>query len=306
MTVEMKLFNKNASTIICLSKLFLRMDEQERVPTFEELSNEFSVARGTIQNSMKVLQDEKAIEILSRGRKGTYLIHKDTSKLIRMADIRSFLGAMSLPYSRTYEGLATGLIHSLVNKYQIPVGMSYMRDAMERIDELLSGRVDFVIVSKLSAGIAIQNGKPIEIVKDFGPKSYLSYHVIVFGNPLKRQIEDGMIIGLAKNADSQNQRTRRMCEGKNVTFVEVDYDQMLSKIKQNEIHATVWNRDEINDALIQINMVPIYSDEESTEAVLAVDQRRPELVKLFEELVDVKQVREIQHQVIEGQISPKY
>ena len=142
MTGEMKLFNKNASTIICLSKLFLRMDEGEKVPTFEELSNEFSVARGTIQNSLKVLQDEGAIEILPRGRKGTYLIRKDIAKLIRLADIRSFLGAMSLPYSRTYEGLATGLIHTLVNEYQIPVNMSYMRDAAERIDEMLSGRVD--------------------------------------------------------------------------------------------------------------------------------------------------------------------
>lgn len=306
MTGAMKLFNKNASTIICLSKLFLQMDEGEKIPTFETLSNEMAVARGTIQNSLKVLQDEGAISVLPRGRKGTYLLHKDIAKLIHLADIRSFLGAMSLPYSRTYEGLATGLIHSLVNQYQIPVNMSYMRDAMERIDELLAGRVDFVIVSKRSASIAIQNGKAIQIVKDFGPRSYLSYHVIVFGNPLKREIEDGMIVGLAKNAESQNQRTRKMCEGKQVTFVEVDYDQMLSKVKRNEIHATVWNRDEINDALIQVNMVPIFSDEESTEAVLAVDQKRQELVKLFEELVDVSKVTEIQHLVIEGKMSPKY
>ena len=77
-------------------------------------------------------------------------------------------------------------------------------------------------------------------------------------------------------------------------------------IKRNEIHATVWNRDEINDALIQINMVPIYSDEESTEAVLVVDKNRSELVKLFDELVDVKQVTSIQRQVMEGKMPPKY
>jgi len=306
MSHEMKLFNKNASTIISLSKLFLRMDEGERVPTFEALSNELKVARGTIQNSMKVLQDECAVEILSRGRIGSCLVKKDVEKLIHLADIRSFLGAMSLPYSRTYEGLATGLIHSLNNKYKIPVNMSYMRDAAERIDELLQGRYDFVIVSKLSASIAKKRGKSIEIVKDFGPKSYLSYHVLLFGNSQKTAIEDGMIVGLARNAESQNQRTKKACEGKKVSFVEVDYDQMLPMIKRNEIHATVWNRDEINDALIQINMVPIYSDEESTEAVLVVDKNRPELVKLFDELVDVKQVTSIQRQVMEGKMPPKY
>lgn len=306
MSHEMKLFNKNASTIISLSKLFLRMDEGERVPTFEALSNELKVARGTIQNSMKVLQDECAVEILSRGRIGSCLVKKDVEKLIHLADIRSFLGAMSLPYSRTYEGLATGLIHSLNNKYKIPVNMSYMRDAAERIDELLQGRYDFVIVSKLSASIAKKRGKSIEIVKDFGPKSYLSYHVLLFGNSQKTAIEDGMIVGLARNAESQNQRTKKACEGKKVSFVEVDYDQMLPMIKRNEIHATVWNRDEINDALIQINMVPIYSDEESTEAVLVVDKNRSELVKLFDELVDVKQVTSIQRQVMEGKMPPKY
>ena len=306
MSHEMKLFNKNASTIICLSKLFLRMDEGEKVPTFEKLSNEFGVARGTIQNSMKVLQDEKAVEILPRGRKGTYLVRKDVEKLIRMADFRSFLGAMSLPYSKTYEGLATGLVHSFVNEYHIPVNMSYMRDATERIDEMMAGRYDFVVVSKLSAGIAQKKGIEIEVVKDFGPRSYLSYHVLLFGNPLKREIEDGMIVGLAKNADSQNERCRKACEGKQVVFVEVDYNQMLPMIKRNEIQATVWNRDEINDALIQVNMVPIYSEEESTEAVLVVDRNRPELIKLFEKLVDTKLVTEIQHKVMEGKMPPKY
>lgn len=306
MSREMVLFNKNTSTIISLSKLFLRMSEGERVPTFEELSNEFGVARGTIQNSMKTLQENEAIVIIPRGRKGTYLVKKDIKKLIQMADIRSFLGAMSLPYSKTYEGLATGLIASFNNKYHIPVNMSYMRDAAERVDEMLKGRVDFVIVSRLSAEHAIKKGKPVEIVKDFGPKSYLSYHVLVFSNASMTEIQDGMIVGLAKNAATQNHWTKKACEGKQVNYVEADYDQLLSLVKKGEIHATVWNCDEINDALMQMNMVPIYSEEESTEAVLVVDKNRPELVKLFEELVDVKQVTKIQGQVIRKEISPKY
>ena len=144
--MEIKLFNKNSSTIIALSKLFLSMEIQDKVPTFEQLSKDLMVARGTIQNSIKILQDEKAIEILPRGRKGTFLVDKDIEKLIYYANIRNLLGAMSLPYSKIYEGLATGLISSLKNKYQIPVNMSYMRDATQRIDEMLDGRYDFIII----------------------------------------------------------------------------------------------------------------------------------------------------------------
>ena len=53
-------------------------------------------------------------------------------------------------------------------------------------------------------------------------------------------------------------------------------------------------------------MVPIYSDEESTDAVLVVDANRKELVKIFEEIVDIETVTQIQKAVVEGKISPKY
>lgn len=304
--MEIKLFNKNSSTIIALSKLFLAMEVQERVPTFEQLSKDLMVARGTIQNSIKILQDEKAIEIIPRGRKGTFLVDKNIEKLIYYANIRSLLGAMSLPYSKIYEGLATGLISSLKNKYHIPVNMSYMRDATQRIDEMLEGRYDFVIISKLSAEYALKRNAPIKVVKDFGPKTYLSYHVIVFADSAYDTIKDGMTIGLASNATSQNLWVKKICKDINVNYKEIEYNNVLAAIKNHEIDATVWNRDEINDTLFQLNMVPIYSDEESTDAVLVVDENRKELVKIFEEIVDIETVTQIQKAVVEGKISPKY
>lgn len=301
-----KLFNKNSSTIIALSKLFLSMEIQDKVPTFEQLSKDLMVARGTIQNSIKILQDEKAIEILPRGRKGTFLVDKDIEKLIYYANIRNLLGAMSLPYSKIYEGLATGLISSLKNKYQIPVNMSYMRDATQRIDEMLDGRYDFVIISKLSAEYALKRNEPIKIVKDFGPKTYLSYHVIVFADASMDKIQDGMTVGLASNATSQNLWVKKICKDINVNYKEIDYNNVLAAVKRHEIDATVWNRDEINNTLFQLNLVPIYSDEESTDAVLVVDANRKELVKIFEEIVDIETVTQIQKAVVEGKISPKY
>lgn len=146
--MEIRLYNKNSSTVISLSKLFLSMDEGEKIPTFEELSKDMMVARGTIQNSMNLLIEDKVIELLPRGRKGTFLIKKDIQKLIQYANIHNLLGAMSLPYSNVYEGLATGLKMSLKNKYHLPVNMTYMRDAAKRIEEMLEGRYDFVIISK--------------------------------------------------------------------------------------------------------------------------------------------------------------
>lgn len=229
------LFNKNASTIIFLSKMFLEMDIESRIPTFEELSLRIGVARGTIQTSLKILQESNVINIRSRGHMGSYLIKKDTKALIQMADIRSLLGALPLPYSKTYEGLATGLTYTLKNKYDLVVSMAYMRDAQTRIDQMIKGKYDFVVLSKDSADMAIKLDKPVVSVIDFGPKTYLSEHVLLFSDFNAKKIEDGMIVGLAKDASEQNNWTKKMCEGKKVTFKKCDYSKMIAALKEKKL-----------------------------------------------------------------------
>lgn len=303
---DFHLFNKNASTIIFLSKLFIQMDLGTRIPTFEELSKDIGVARGTIQNSLKKLQEVRAIDINPRGHMGSYLVSKNTKILIQMADIRQLLGAMSLPYSKTYEGLATGLIIILHNEYEIPVSMAYMRDAVIRLDAMIKGSYDFVILSKGSADTAIKLGKPVVKVIDFGPKTYLSAHVLLFSNQKSKEIVDGMRVGLAKDAHEQNRWTKKLCRGKKVNYVILDYSKIIPALKQKEIDATVWNKDEVNDALIQMNTKPIQSNGEDTSAVLMVNKYRPELIKLFREIIDIEEVKRIQQEVILEIISPQY
>lgn len=303
---KFQLFNKNATTIIYCSKLFIQMDIGTRIPTFEELSKDIGVARGTIQNSLKILQDSKAIVIKPKGHLGSFLVEKNEKALIQMADIRSFLGAMSLPYSKTYEGLATGLITCMHNEYEIPVSVAYMRDAVKRMDEMIKGNYDFAIVCKGSAETAIKAGKPIVTVIDFGPKTYLSAHVLLFSSSKAKGIEDGMRIGLAKGAREQNKWAKKMSKGKNVEFVQLDYSKIITALKTKEIDATVWNKDEINDTLIQMNTKPIQSTQEDTSAVLVVSKDRPELVKLFKEIIDVEEVVRIQQEVIKENIPPQY
>ncbi|MFI3283573.1 MAG: GntR family transcriptional regulator YhfZ [Erysipelotrichaceae bacterium] len=301
-----QLFNKNASTIIYLSKLFMQMDIGSRVPTFEILSKKIGVARGTIQNSLKILQDDRVIEITPRGHMGTFLVNKDTKKLVQMADIRTLLGAMSLPYSKTYEGLATGIITSLHNKYDIPVNMAYMREALSRIDALLEGYYDFIIIGKSSALEAIERGQEIEIVIDFGEKTYLSGHLLIFSQPEYTKIEDGMRVGIAQDAIEQVRRAEEVCEGKNVEFVVMNYDEILPALKRKDVEVTIWNKDEINDALMQMYTVPTSSPKNVTSATLVVDKKRPELIQLFNEIIDIEVVKTIQEKVISGEIKPKY
>ena len=82
-------------------------------------------------------------------------------KSLEVLNIDDLLGVMPLPYSTIYEGLATGLMYSFINKNDIKINLSFIRNAIYRIDELLSGRYDFAVVSRHSAETALINGKNI-------------------------------------------------------------------------------------------------------------------------------------------------
>ena len=66
------LYSKNGLSTMALAKLFLGLKEGEKIPTVTELNDKIDLARGTIQNSIKMLQSQGAIRLESRGHLGTF------------------------------------------------------------------------------------------------------------------------------------------------------------------------------------------------------------------------------------------
>lgn len=307
MEYKKMLFSKNGLTTMQLAKGFIKCQIGEKIPTITELSERYPIARGTIQNSIKMLQNAEAIRLEARGHLGTFLIAKDMSILLKLAGITSLVGVMPLPYSKRYEGFSTGIIVALENQYNVPISMAYMRGAQNRIGMLLSDRYDFAIISKYAALKMIEKGNYIRIVKSFGPYSYLSRHVVVFHDEHTREIQDGMKIGIDKDSVDQSSLTERICKGKNVQFVHIEYSQIIRKIKDGTIDAAVWNEDEITDNLLEVNYTVLEQEDLSdTEAVLVVDVHKTEVATLLDEIVDVETVLENQKLVMEGKIAPSY
>lgn len=54
----------------------LRFDAGDRVPTVTELESMLHISRGTIQNALRTLQEEKAVRIESRGHLGSFMTLK--------------------------------------------------------------------------------------------------------------------------------------------------------------------------------------------------------------------------------------
>lgn len=307
MEVQKMLYSKNGLSTRELARMFIPFQVGERIPTVTAIHEHTKAARGTIQNAMKLLQSCGAITLEARGHLGSFLIKKDMQILLEIAGINAIVGVMPLPYSKRYEGFATGILAALKNTYQIPVAMAYMRGAQKRIEHMISGRYDFAIISGYAAKKLMEADEQIQIVQSFGNYSYLSKHVIIFSSKESFSIEDGMKVGIDNDSVDQKLLTQQICKNKNVQYVHVDYSQTLKRVLSGEIDAAIWNKDEILDKEIDINYVELEEGEIPTnEAVLVVNKQETVMLSLLKHMIDIDTVKKIQKLVLEGKMEPSY
>lgn len=300
------LLAKSGKAIISIARDFFDIPLDGRIPTVTELENKYDFSRGTIQNAIKVLKDLNIINTLSRGYQGTYLIGKDINMLLQIMGVSSVVGCMPLPYSKRYEGLATGLIASIENQYDVNSNLVFVRGAKNRIAMLLSDRYDYAIISKLAAKKLIEDGNDIMIIKEFGPYSYVSDHVIVFNDSKVKKINKGMKIGVDNSSIDHKLLTDVACKGKDVKRVNISYSNILKKVMSGEIDCTIWNKDEIFDKFMGINYVKIDKSKDDTIATVVVRKDRKEIESFLKKAIDEDIVIENQKMVINGMIIPSY
>ena len=277
------------------------------MPTVSELSETFDLARGTVQNAVKLLQQSDAIRIESKGHVGSYLMKKNMTILLEFAGISSIVGVMPLPYSKRYEGLASGLLVTMENHYNIPASMAFMRGAKNRISMLISNRYDFAIISRSAAEQIIKEHDNILIVMSFGKNSYLSEHVIIFKDDQMKEIQDGMRVGIDYDSVDQRVLTEKVCAGKNVEYVHLDYSRIVERVVNGEIDAAIWNKDEIIEKFMKVNYTELNGYDSATdEAVMVVSKEESEMVELLKNIIDPQTVVNIQKLVLEGKVTPSY
>ena len=82
MEIKSKLMQKIGIMSANLSNEFIQLDVDDRIPTVAFLSEKYETARGTVQSSLKLLQDYGAIKLESRGHLGTFITYR-LSEIIR-------------------------------------------------------------------------------------------------------------------------------------------------------------------------------------------------------------------------------
>ncbi|ADL69201.1 hypothetical protein BFT35_11930 [Thermoanaerobacterium thermosaccharolyticum] len=305
------LLTKNGIAVTLLSRELLSIKKGERILTIGEYSKKFDLGRGTIQSAIKYLEDNDAIKLDPRGHLGTFVENINYKKLWDYAGLPIISGVMPLPYSKRYEGLATG-IYKAFERENIPFNMAYMRGSERRIDALENGKYDFAILSMLAAKLNIEAGRNIKIVTDFGLNTYVGAHKIIFAENDKEEIENGMRVALDPTSIDHFILTCYECQDKEVEFVEQSYNQIISNIINKSVDAAIWNYDEIEDRGLSIKNVPLKNkktkelNEDNTKAVLVVLKDNWGIDKIIERFVNKKEVIDIQRKVLLNEIFPEY
>lgn len=304
-----QLLSKQGDTVLQLSSLLMRFKKDDRLPSSAQLSQTLGVGAGTLQAALKYLENNEAVELNARGQLGTTVRRIDYVKLLELSGSPWIFGAMPLPYSPLFEGLATGLYQEF-GSHNIPLKISYLRGGKVRVKLLIQKQVDFVVCSRYTAEEAIRECPELEMVCSFGERSYVSKCGIIFRDPQHNTIQDNMRLGVDNDSYDHVLLNHMLSDKHNITFVSVCYSQLDKLMRSGEIDASFWSFDDRKD-FSGFNIVP-FGDLESNDMVKAAQEAvllvRSDSEKrmILSTTLDQNKISEVQRKVVGKEMLPSY
>lgn len=295
---------KEGMAFRCLAIYLLGTKSGDRLKTLKELSLTFGLSVGLIQGALTRLEQKHCILIQRQGRNGSLLLSVDYQALLGDAGISRLVCAMPLPYTKTYEGLASGLKQALSG---LPLYFAHMRGSATRLECLASGIYDMAVMSRLAAEAhCVQPENKVEIAMTFGRGTWVQHWLI------RRKNDSGPVRFVGMDSRSVDQRilTDRLFPDNAITRCEIAYDQCLNHLEKGTIDAVIWNC-ENKDVLSEYNLdiVPLDNDSElgyADEAALVIRKEDATTRQLLATFVNIEDVITHQRQVVLGLMEPSY
>ncbi|UNS99472.1 GntR family transcriptional regulator [Streptomyces tubbatahanensis] len=296
-----------------LALLLLEYEPETRLPRVRDFAEELGCGNGTVQAALRLLEEAGAIETAARGHLGTFLVRSDRAILWRLSGLGTLLAAMPLPYSRRYEGLATGL-RAAFDDAGTPFAITFMRGAGSRATALMEGKADLVVLSRFAADRLIEEyPEDLAIVVDLGPATYVGAHGVLLreGGSLD---SPGLRVAIDHASEDQRMLAELTFGGRvDVEWVECSYMQLPDLLGHNEADATVWNLDEVQGRIGGGVDVRPLGDEvtrdlslRNSSAVVIGRAGSAAALHAIRQAIDPARVAELQSEVLRGDRMPSY
>lgn len=294
-----------------LATLLLSHEPETRLPRVRDFAEQLGVGNGTVQAALQLLEQAGAITTQARGHLGTLLVHADRAILWRLSGLGTLLAAMPLPYSRRYEGLATGL-RSAFEKVDAPFAITFMRGAGERTAALLESKVDLVVLSRFACDRLVER-HPVELVADLGPATYVGAHGLLLRKGVSPEAK-GLRVAVDHASEDQAMLAERAFASRvDIEWVEASYMQLPDLFAQHSVDATVWNLDEVlGRPDMGVEVLPLGDEvtrdlslRNSSAAIIGRTEGAKALAAVRDNL-DLSTVTSVQSEVLRGERLPSY
>ncbi len=304
--IQKTLMQKSGIVVQQLAQDLINMEVGDRIPTVDELSTKYTSARGTVQQAILRLKDYGAISSESKGHLGTFLKEINYVKLMEICSTNGLAGVMPLPYSKRYEGLASAIYATLNENTGISVNLAFMGGSLRRIEDMLSGRYDFAVISLYTAKHYIKEGKDIVITNHLGVHSYVNAHTLIMRSDFDKTPK---YIGVDSTSFDQLSMTTNYFKNKQIQLVPLKYGHILENIKNRTIDAAIWSLEEkiIGDAELRYEYLQdeIYHKDHTIAAVVAKKDDF-KIINFMKRFFNGEKVEQIQQGVLNDKIVPTY
>lgn len=304
------LLSKQGLVVTELARALLTAVPGKRSGRIQEYAERFQVSVGTVQAALEYIQASGAAQLEARGRLGTYVSELNYPLLWSLALHRPIIGAMPLPYSRRFEGLATG-IRSLFAPQPIDLDLRFLRGAAQRLQGLASYECDWALVSRFAAETASAHGFLVDTIMLLGPETYMANHVLLLRAPNATGLQDGMRVGVDFQSTDHVYVVRAASRGRQVDLVDIEYSQGLRLIHSGAIDATVWSQEDIPIDLGTLTVIPLDLRADPAiarlrEGALVVSQGNAVIVHVLHAILEREQLLRTQQEVVQQLRLPAY
>lgn len=286
-----------------LARYLLGQSRGNRLKTIDELAKECKFSVGLIQAALKNLEKTGAVTVERRGRNGSYLVNIDNKTLLTFADIGNVVCAMPLPYTRLYEGLASGLKAQFSG---IPFYYAHMRGSDVRVECLINGVYDLAVVSRLAAQSYLDKGE-LFMALELGPHTYVSEHKLIYRAGEMRNIKR---VGLDPRSTDQLIMTDIHFSGQIIERFDIPYHECLYRIAKGDIDAAIWNvTNEVDLQSSGLVAESLSGDPRFMQASETVVLTRADdmfIQQLLRTVVNKSELIEHQKRVLQGKQEPSY
>ncbi|MGL5249737.1 MAG: GntR family transcriptional regulator YhfZ [Enterovibrio sp.] len=291
---------KQALATQLLSDHVLQLEPNSKLEPIAHLAKQFGVSVGLLQSSMKQLEHFHAITLIRKGHLGTYINQLNVQKLLNFSSISSLLCVMPLPYTKRYEGLASGLKNSFSTLRTF--NFAFMRGAALRADCLAKGHYHYAIVSALAAPTLLEAYPELTIALKLPPETYVARHQLIASSisPSSLAIDNSSL--------DQKILTHSWVAQHNVELLPLAYSDIITSIQKGIVDGGIINSEGVTlpQGLLVLDLP--FSEEVKLAGSAVLLCRRSDLtaLTLAKRFINPEQITAVQQQVLEGLLTPHY